>query len=196
MFSSLLGEAHGKVLSWCLPLYRHGWQKCEWVAKESPDIARDAEVFHEKERFLSKEEIRQLLPECTDYIRPVVETAIHAGLRMGEVLGLRWKDIDFKRERLFVEKAADNLTKPGGWVDMNADLVALMKRLRPKGRIPAKDEYVFTFRGEHIKSVAVAFCAALRRAGIEGATFHTPYGIRQPHTLPWQGVRLKRWQLS
>ncbi len=148
------------------------WDMVERSPFEKLDRKREPEN-NEKERFLSKEEIRQLLPECADYIRPIVETTIHAGLRMGEVLGLRWKDIDFKRERLFVEKAADNLTKPGGWVDMNADLVALMKRLRPRGRIPAQDEYVFTYRGEHIASVAIGFCAALKRAGIAGATFHT-----------------------
>jgi integrase len=92
---------------------------------------------------------------------------------MGEVLGLRWRHIDFKNERLFVEKAPNNRTKPGGWVDMNPDLVALMKRIRPKNRIPDKGAYVFTLDGKRIQSVKVAFNAVLKRAGIEGASFHT-----------------------
>lgn len=71
---------------------------------------------NKKDRLLSREEIRGLLPECADHLKPIVETTLHAGLRMGEVLGLKWKHIDFKNERLFVEKDPDNKTKPGGWV--------------------------------------------------------------------------------
>jgi integrase len=125
-----------------------------------------------KERYLTKAEILRLLPECPAHLRPIVETALHAGLRQGEVLGLRWRDVDFKRERLFVEKAEDNLTKPGGWVDTNEDLTELLKKLRPKDMI-APDAYVFTFNGNRIESVKTAFNAALKRAGIEGASFHT-----------------------
>ncbi len=162
---------------------------------------------NKRDRFLSKEEIRRLLPECSKHLRPIVETALHTGLRQGEVLGLKWKDIDFRRERLFVEKAPDNLTKPGGWVDMNSDLVALMKSLRPKGRIPKPDAYVFTYAKNEdklkgfepiekrkkpapaamrVNSVRTSFMAALKRAGIEGVTFHT---LRH-HSLSYGNGRL------
>lgn len=148
------------------------WGMVERSPFEKLDSKREREN-NQKDRYLSKDEIKRLLPECADHLRPIVECTLHAGLRQGEVLGLRWKDIDFKKERLFVEKAPDNLTKPGGWVDMNKDLVVLMKGLRPKDRIPGPDEYVFTFEGAHIESVKIAFNGALRRAGIEGASFHT-----------------------
>jgi integrase len=128
---------------------------------------------NKRDRFLSKDEIQLLLDECAKHLKGIVEVALHAGLRMGEVLGLQWKHIDFKNERLFVEKAPDNRTKPGGWVDMNPDLVALMKSLRPKARIPDREAYVFTKCGNRIYSVSVAFNAALKRTGIEGACFHT-----------------------
>jgi integrase len=128
---------------------------------------------NKKDRFLSRDEIRCLLSECADYLRAIVETTLHAGLRMGEVLGLKWKHIDFKNECLFVEKAPDNRTKPGGWVDMNPELVALLKGLRQQDRIPNKEAYVFTLDGNRIQSVKVGFLAALKRAKIDGATFHT-----------------------
>jgi integrase len=147
------------------------WGMVERTPFEKLDSKREREN-NQKDRYFSKKEIKRLLPECAEHLRPIVECVLHAGLRQGEVLGLRWKDIDFKRERLFVEKAPDNLTKPGGWVDMNKDLVMLMKGLRPKGRIPGQDEYVFTLKGKRIESVKVAFNAALRRAKIENASFH------------------------
>jgi integrase len=135
------------------------------------DVKREPEN-NARDRYLTKEEIRRLLPKCAEHLRPVVEVALHAGLRQGEVLGLKWKDVDFKRERLYIEKPGDNLTKPGGFVDMNTDLVALMKALRPKDRIPAPEEYVFTLKGKKIQSVGKAFGNALKRAKIEGAPFH------------------------
>ena len=53
---------------------------------------------------------------------------------------------------------------------MNEDLVMLIKGLRPKGRIPRPDEYVFTLNGERVESVKTAFNAALKRAVIEGVS--------------------------
>lgn len=56
---------------------------------------------------------------------------------------------------------------------MNPDLVALLKGLRPQDRIPNKEAYLFTVGRKRVQSVKVGFNAALKRANIEAATFHT-----------------------
>ena len=38
------------------------------------------------------------------YLRPIVEIAIHSGMRRGELLGLRWKDVDFKGRMIYLER--------------------------------------------------------------------------------------------
>jgi integrase len=54
-----------------------------------------------KERFLSVEEIARLMAACSQsknkQLLPMVVTDLHTGLRKGELLGLRWEQIDFTR---------------------------------------------------------------------------------------------------
>jgi integrase len=51
-------------------------------------------------RFLSQDERKRLLDACqqstSPYLYPVVLFALHTGARRGEILNLRWKDIDLK----------------------------------------------------------------------------------------------------
>lgn len=49
-------------------------------------------------RFLTQEECIQLLSDYNEPLwRRMVLTGIHTGLRLGELLGLQWKDVDFDR---------------------------------------------------------------------------------------------------
>ena len=53
-------------------------------------------------RYLSPEEIDQLLERLSDTFRPVVFVCVFAGLRISEALGLRWRDIDLDAGTLTV----------------------------------------------------------------------------------------------
>jgi len=48
-------------------------------------------------RFYSPAQVRQLLPELTEPCRTVVQLAALTGLRIGEILALRWKRVDLLR---------------------------------------------------------------------------------------------------
>jgi integrase len=47
--------------------------------------------------FYSPAQVRQLLPELTEPCRTVVQLAVLTGLRIGEILALRWKRVDLLR---------------------------------------------------------------------------------------------------
>jgi integrase len=53
-------------------------------------------------RLLNADEVRRLVAACTEPTRTIVLLAIMTGLRIGEILALRWKRIDFIRETLVV----------------------------------------------------------------------------------------------
>ncbi|MGB7977603.1 MAG: site-specific integrase [Chlamydiales bacterium] len=75
-----------------------------WVNENPVLKVRRPKENKARERFLEKHEIEVLLNEClkikSPYIYPVVFLAIATGARKGELLALKWKDIDFTRARL------------------------------------------------------------------------------------------------
>ena len=52
-------------------------------------------------------EIRKLIAHLDGRWRPLVMTAIFTGLRASELRGLRWSDVDLKRNELHVRQRAD-----------------------------------------------------------------------------------------
>ena len=74
-----------------------------------------------------------------------------AGLRMGEMIGLEWPDVDWTREQLFIQRAESQgeVTLPKGnktrYVPMTRKLLAALKALRArrrdgKGRVLLRDD--------------------------------------------------------
>ena len=67
-------------------------------------------------RALSPDEANQLLSvarrEETVFADAVI-VAVHTGLRMGELLGLRWEDVDLEQSRLTIRRAAQYLPRRG-----------------------------------------------------------------------------------
>ena len=53
-------------------------------------------------QFLNVDEARRLIAACTEPTRTIVLLATMTGLRIGEILALRWKRIDFIRQTLVV----------------------------------------------------------------------------------------------
>jgi integrase len=53
-------------------------------------------------RFYSPAQVRQLLVELTEPCRTVVQLAVLTGMRIGEILALRWKRVDLQRGTLEV----------------------------------------------------------------------------------------------
>lgn len=83
-----------------------GWAPSNPVESvEKPRVRRGSEI-----RFLTVEELEAVLRACPDDAigrvdRAMIRTAAMTGLRMGEILGLRWCDVDFEAEVIRVEQA-------------------------------------------------------------------------------------------
>jgi integrase len=62
-------------------------------------------LLHEENtrtRILTEKEEPNLLAKADSWFKPILQTAILSGLRLGEILGLRWDDVDFERNLIFV----------------------------------------------------------------------------------------------
>lgn len=62
-------------------------------------------------RVLDRKEITRLLEHAAPALyRPLLSTAIFSGLRVGELLGLTWSDVDFDHGQIRVRKQLDRVT--------------------------------------------------------------------------------------
>lgn len=93
--------------------------------------------------YLSQEDAKSLLAEAERQARSgsakewslwvAVALGLYAGLRHGEILGLRWQDVDFEMRRLTVAKSFCRLPKSGKarHLPLAAELVRLLREWRP-----------------------------------------------------------------
>ena len=51
-------------------------------------------------RFLEREEIDKLLLNCCEHLRPIVIIALNAGMRKGEILRIKWRNIDIQHKTI------------------------------------------------------------------------------------------------
>ena len=56
-------------------------------------------------RFLDCDEIEQLLVASSESFRPILITALHTGMRRGEILNLKWADVDFKNRIITIQES-------------------------------------------------------------------------------------------
>lgn len=135
-------------------------------ADENP--VKQVKFFQERQlaiRTLKKDEAKRLIEAAGDHLKPIIKTALGTGMRRGELLKLKWNDIDFDNHFIYLKE-----TKTG--VIRKVPMSQMVERtLRD---IKRKCEFVFQSprtkkRQKHIRT---AWYNACERAGIQDLRFH------------------------
>jgi len=137
-------------------------------------------------RFLTVEEVSALLNAASAHLRPILIVALQTGMRRGEILKLKWSDVDMKNSMIYV---GDTKTGIPRHIPMSSHLRDTLKALPRRLGV----DYVFAGStvtipemgkhkrpwnttigkaGKPFRDVTTSFRNALARAGITGFRFH------------------------
>lgn len=128
----------------------------------------------ERARRLHGDEGARLLAACGPHLRAVVECGLETGMRRGEILGLRWRDVALDVGEIRLPAGATK-TKTARTIPISARLRAVldMRRVDPAGEPLPPTAFVFgTEIGSRVASITTAWRAACGRAGIADLHFH------------------------
>jgi len=92
-------------------------------------------------------------------------TALHTGMRKGEILNLKWSNVDFKNGVITVEKTKNDEIRK---IPMNQRLTETLQGAKKV----SKGDYVFSENGKPYLDVKTGWWTALENAKIEGFRFH------------------------
>ena len=118
-------------------------------------------------RFLNREEVDRLIDCAAPFLKPIITVAVSTGMRQGEILSLKWKDVDFEHGFIRVVKSKNSESRD---IPMNEFLAETLLNLTESRAI---GNYVFCKEnGEKRLRPQYPFAAALQKAGIEDFRFH------------------------
>lgn len=177
-----------------LSTFRHLLSKAvEWDMLEENPFTKGARLAfkldNQRKKYLSEDQIDDLLSESLPHLKPIVETALNTGMRRGELLGLKWDQV--RNGQIYLEGCMCKSGK-GRQIPVNERLDEIFRELRQKNQLISA--YVFCdSHGRRYKEVTRSFKAACKRAGIEDFRFHD---LRHTFAsrLVMNGVNLKAIQ--
>jgi integrase len=152
-----------------IELLRHMFRKAqEWgKAIDNPlKHQRSLRANNRRLRYLSLDEMERLLSVADPQLRPLLITALHTGLRRGELFHLAWQDVDLKRGVIRVVHTKNGERREIPMTDTLRETLQQLPR-------HVDSAYVFPGKTKHgLVDIRKRFNRALREAGIEGFVFH------------------------
>jgi integrase len=123
--------------------------------------------------YLTVDEIPKVVSACPPWLRPIVVVAVHSGMRWGELMALRWRDVDLKQRQITV---GDSKNHDVRYVPMDDTLIEALSQhrredVRKSGGIAQR---VFTNprTGSAYHHCSRAFKEASKNAIGRALTFH------------------------
>ena len=137
------------------------WEKTDHNPVKSVKLLREN---NGRLRYLTREEIQKLCEICPDHLKPIVLTALLTGMRRGEILKLKWEDVDLDQKLILVRNTKNNETRE---VPLNNLLTNVLRDIK------FSSPYVFCNKnGKPYGSVRKSYETALKKAGITNFRFH------------------------
>jgi len=132
-------------------------------ANPCSDVKR-RRVPKRKPTYLQAHEVGPMLANVPQHWRPLFATAVYTGLRKGELLGLRKRDIDLARRLLTVRRSYDRDTTKGGHEEAIPVARELVPFLEAALRDAPAGDLLFPASDGTMRSEETPVCDVLQRA--------------------------------
>ena len=119
-------------------------------------------------RVVSPEEEEKLVQNASPSIQDLIRFALNTGMRIGEIFGLRWANVDLENDILNVFAPKTQKLRA---VPMNS----ATRKVLEFWALGKRNEFVFynPETGAPFVDLKAGFALACRKAGVEGVTWHT-----------------------
>lgn len=116
-------------------------------------------------KILKKEETKRLINVASESLKPILIVALNTGMRKGEILNLRWNDVDFSNYFIHLKNTKNNRSRK---VPMNSLIAEALKKIK------RESEFIFCNpkTKKRLSAVFYPFKQACKRASIEDLRFH------------------------
>jgi integrase len=122
--------------------------------------------------FFEHHEFSALRRELPNYLKPVLMFGYYTGAREGEILGLRWHQVDFGSRTVHFEPGTTKNDQPRT-IALASELFETLKSRKRIRDLNFPDcEHVFFNKGKNIRKFERAWKGAVSRAGMPGKLFH------------------------
>ncbi len=162
-------SSNNKVLN----ILKHMFSKAvEWEMVEPETLKRIRKVKPLRDdskrlRYLAKEDCMELINSCESHLKPIVITALNTVMRRGEILSLRWDNVDLKHGFILLDKTKNGDRRE---IPINDTLRYTFQNLPRRLDIP----YVFYDKDTEkpYQDIKRSFKTSLRRSKIKDFHFH------------------------
>jgi integrase len=146
-------------------ILRKAYREWDWIDKV-PAVPM-VQLETREPRFLNRAQFKALLHKLPTHLKALAEFSIETGLRMRNVTGLTWVQVDLRRRMLVIPaaraKAGETIAVP-----LSAAAVRILKAQRRK-----HETHVFTFRKKPVDDCnGAAFKKAVKAAGLPWLRWH------------------------
>ncbi|HSG30099.1 MAG TPA: tyrosine-type recombinase/integrase [Thermodesulfobacteriota bacterium] len=152
----------------------------EWKYIDKTPKLKLLRLPKEPVKYLNTIEINKILDNCSEWLKPMVIVMLNTGMRIGETLNLRFKDIDYDNRKIMVRSSKTNNFRV---IPMNEELFRILRWLKLNYvnfknqkvtlRQPQQREYLFCHsNGNKLKTIKNSFGVACRKAGVK-ASLHS-----------------------
>lgn len=91
---------------------------------------------------------QKIIDRAAPHLKPIIYTALYTGFRLGNILNLKWEDIDFTTATINIKvKDRTKLNGKNHSMPIHPDLMNVFKEQ------PQINDFIFNFRGKPIKSI-------------------------------------------